>query len=175
DLAAARNLAPEEALETVDVRPQLEKILARFQAEAESGRVELLAELGSATGVVHASPDGLEKILANLVGNAIKYTPAGGQVRVSLHQAGEQLCITVHDTGIGIPPAALEQLGEEFFRAPNAKQSGVPGTGLGLSIVKRLVERFGGRLEVESWVGSGSNFRVYLPATQASEKSADAP
>lgn len=167
DLAAARSVTPREELETLDVRPQLERILARFQTEAESGRVDLTAHLAQIPGQVHANHDGLEKILTNLIGNAIKYTPAGGRVRVSLHEADHHLCITVQDTGIGIPQEALAQLGEEFFRAPNAKHTGIPGTGLGLSIVRRLVEHFGGRLEVESTLGLGSTFRVFLPLAES--------
>jgi len=114
--------------------------------------------------VVQATEDGLDRILVNLVGNAVKYTPPGGRTSVGLCQTGDEVFVTVADTGIGIPAEALPHLFEEFYRAPNARSANITGTGLGLAIVKELVERYGGTISVESTVGQGTTFTVIFPA-----------
>ncbi len=104
----------------------------------------------------------LDRIFSNLVSNAVKYTQAG-TVAVLAERTDGWVRITVADTGIGIPADALPRLFQEFFRARNAKASGETGTGLGLAIVKGLVERYGGRIEVESVENVGTTFVVLLP------------
>ncbi|HZD57651.1 MAG TPA: sensor histidine kinase, partial [Anaerolineales bacterium] len=111
---------------------------------------------------VRATEDGLKMIFANLVGNAVKYTPPGGHVEIVVTDYPEIVQISVADTGIGIPQADLPQLFEEFYRAKNARHSEITGTGLGLSIVKQFVERFGGKIEVHSIEGQGTTFTVAL-------------
>ncbi len=102
------------------------------------------------------------QVLSNLISNAIKFSPSGRDVRVRAHRSGEQVIVEVTDQGVGIPAAELPRLTERFFRASTARN--VQGTGLGLSISKEIVERQGGRLEIESEEGTGSTFRVALPA-----------
>jgi signal transduction histidine kinase len=114
---------------------------------------------------VTATPDGIGKVFGNLVGNAVKYTPRGGAVVVRINRASDNVAVSVRDSGIGIDPEALPRLGEEFFRASNAKSSGIGGTGLGLTIVQQHLARWGSRLEVESRLGQGSTFRVLFPAS----------
>jgi len=117
--------------------------------------------------VIVATEDGLDRILTNLVGNAVKYTPTGGRVTVGLCQTGDEAVVTVADTGIGIPPEALPHLFEEFYRAPNARAANITGTGLGLAIVKRLVDLYHGAISVESTVGVGTTFTVAFPLHRA--------
>jgi two-component system sensor histidine kinase ResE len=112
---------------------------------------------------VTASEDGLGRVFLNLIGNALKYTPAGGKVYVGLDQAGSEAVATVTDSGIGIPDTDLPHIFEEFYRASNVKRNGVTGTGLGLAIVKDLVERYDGRVSVHSKMGAGTTFTVVLP------------
>ena len=114
--------------------------------------------------VVEATEEGLDRILVNLVGNAVKYTPSGGRAIVGLCQTGDEVFVTVADSGIGIPPEALPHLFEEFYRAPNARSAKITGTGLGLAIVKELVEQYGGTISVESAVDQGTTFTVIFPA-----------
>ena len=97
------------------------------------------------------------------MGNAIKYTPPEGQVGVFLERVDQELRLVVRDTGIGIPEEDQAHLFEEFFRAENAKSIEREGTGLGLSIVKSLVDRYGGRIGVQSAVNEGTTFTVSLP------------
>jgi len=112
--------------------------------------------------IVCGDREELDRIFNNLVSNAVKYTQAGG-VEVRTERTDGWVRITVADTGIGVPADALPRLFQEFFRAKNAKASRETGTGLGLAIVKDLVERYGGRVEVESVEGMGTNFVVLLP------------
>ncbi len=110
----------------------------------------------------------LDRVCANLVSNAVKYTPADGAVSIRVEVAGGQhpgqVVLTVADEGIGISEEDLARLGTEFFRSSNPAAVAQPGTGLGLAIVQRIVRRHHGRLEIESELGKGSIFRVFLPA-----------
>jgi signal transduction histidine kinase len=113
--------------------------------------------------MVQASEDGLNKVLTNLVGNAVKYTPSGGQVEVGVRRQGDLAEVSITDSGIGISAEELPRLGTEFFRTQSAKQAEIPGTGLGLSIVREQLRRFGGSLEITSTPGKGSTFAARLP------------
>jgi signal transduction histidine kinase len=112
---------------------------------------------------VCASAEGVAQIFSNLIGNAVKYTPADGELTVHLTQQTGNAVITISDTGIGIPAKDLPHLWDEFFRASNARRSQIIGTGLGLSIVKRLVDSYGGMISVQSVEGKGTTFTVSLP------------
>ena len=141
----------------------LQHVLERFTEEARSKPVEVKQSLPAEPLVVRASEDGLDSILHNLIGNAIKYTPAGGFVRVECSSDGEDVVLRVADTGIGISKEDLVHIGEEFFRAKNAYLQGFPGTGLGMSIVKQYVNRFDSQMSIESEAGKGSTFTIKLP------------
>jgi K+-sensing histidine kinase KdpD len=107
----------------------------------------------------------LDELFGNLISNAIKYTPSGGRVRVSLAGEGEhRVRFEVSDTGIGIPEEDLSRLFTEFFRAENAKALAEEGTGLGLVIVKEVLDFFGGSISVKSKVGEGTTFTCLLPS-----------
>jgi signal transduction histidine kinase len=111
----------------------------------------------------------LEQVLVNLIGNAVKYSPAGGPVEVQVARAGGCATVTVLDRGIGIPAAALAELGRPFFRAPNAVSRQISGMGIGLYVVKELIERHGGSLAISSEEGVGSAFTVCLPLLAGDE------
>jgi signal transduction histidine kinase/CheY-like chemotaxis protein len=116
--------------------------------------------------VVEADRGRLRQILYNLLSNAIKYTPEGGSIVVDAHRRGAEIRISVSDTGVGISPADLAHVFEEFRQVgdPGRRQE---GTGLGLALTRRLVEAHHGRIEAESAVGAGSRFTVILPASGA--------
>lgn len=132
------------------------------QAQAKRQRLELRCEPALDALEVQCTRTGLSRVLANLLGNAVKYTREGGEVTVSVRRTGRNVDVEVRDTGIGIPRDSLARLFTEFYRAPNAKAFET-GTGLGLVIVKELVERFEGTLAVHSVEGEGSSFTVGLP------------
>lgn len=132
----------------------------RVQAEEKGQRfhVEIRAE-----PIIVANRDHLEAVWTNLISNAIKYTPEGGEIVVSLESNRDQLIGSVTDSGMGISEAEQERLFQDFYRTDQAKASGQIGTGLGLAIVKQIVESYGGEVSVTSEVGAGSRFTFLLP------------
>jgi signal transduction histidine kinase len=154
----------EAELALEDLNAVVEQVVAAQRARAEVAGLELIFEPGADLPSVRIVRDQLVRVAHNLVANAINYTPAG-HVRVSTHLAAErgQVCLRVQDTGIGIEPGELPRLFKRFYRSPRAVKSGVSGTGLGLTIAKEIVDLHGGEIEVESQVGEGSTFRVWLP------------
>jgi signal transduction histidine kinase len=108
-------------------------------------------------------------VAANLVSNAVKYTPRGGHILVGVSLADSTIRLRVSDNGPGIPPEEQAQIFEKFYRVPTMEDSEwIEGTGLGLSIVKAIVEGYGGSVWVESEVGQGSTFICLLPALATS-------
>jgi two-component system phosphate regulon sensor histidine kinase PhoR len=112
---------------------------------------------------VIADEEAIRQIFDNLIDNAIKYTPDGGSVRIVCREEGADLVVEVADTGLGIPRDDLPRIFERFYRVDKARSRELGGTGLGLSIVKHLVQSIGGRVDVASRVGTGSEFTVRLP------------
>jgi two-component system phosphate regulon sensor histidine kinase PhoR len=101
-------------------------------------------------------------MISNLVTNAVHYTPEG-IVRVRIEQIADQICLEVEDTGVGIEAEDLDHIFERFYRGSNVRQSKIHGTGLGLAIVREIVDLHNGSIEVQSNVGVGSVFTVWLP------------
>lgn len=141
---------------------ELEKILPSLKTEAEQQGLNLTWSLRQNPAVL-ANALHLKQLWTNLISNAVKYTPAGGSVRVFLDREERWAVGKVEDTGIGISPQDLPLIFHEFYRAAEVRKMGVRGTGLGLPLVKRIVEGYGGSLEVQSAVGKGSLFRFRLP------------
>ncbi len=164
-LSAARARDFQQPLEHLNILPALIASVERVQGILHEKRQTVHKDYPFETFIVSAHEQGLGRIFDNLIGNAVKYTPIGGTITVKLEAdyARAEVRITVSDTGIGIPPEAIARLGEEFYRAPNAKESGIVGTGLGITTVNQMIAHFKGRLEVESEVGMGTTFRVILP------------
>jgi signal transduction histidine kinase len=131
---------------------------------AQASKVRVLR--AALPGVVLADPVRLRQVLINLVSNGIKYNQPGGQVRLSSEVRGGMVALRVADTGIGIAPDRLQHAFEPFNRL-GAEATGVEGSGIGLAIVKVLVEHMGGRVEVQSRLGEGTEFVVWLPAAAA--------
>jgi signal transduction histidine kinase len=150
--------------ELLEVPPAAERALAgqaeRMSARQITGAVDMEPDLPP----VLLPADDLDVILANLVGNAVKYNREGGSVTIRGRHEGEWVRIDVEDTGIGIAAENLDQVFTEFFREKRRETHDLEGSGLGLAIVKRLAERAGGRVELTSQEGVGSTFSVLLPA-----------
>ena len=155
-------------LELRSQRVCLEKVVARAVRSArhlaESKNIALEMETVPHLPDIEGDPERLEQVMDNLLNNAVKFTPRGGQVtvRVQLRQMYAAQ-IEVTDTGIGIPPADMPYLFSRFHRAENVAGQAVPGTGLGLHIAEAIIKEHGGRIDVESEVGKGSTFRFVLP------------
>ncbi len=130
---------------------------------ARSQNVELRGTVSEDVGNVRGDGDQLERVMLNLVSNAVKFTPAGGRVDVEAYRHADGVRISVSDTGIGIPTDEHHRLFTKFFRSSNAQSGAVAGTGLGLSIVKKLIEAHGGRVSIASVPGLGTTVTVELP------------
>jgi signal transduction histidine kinase len=166
DLAAGKAPQLAEREGPVLLNASVGRAVVLLQPRAEEKGLDMRLQLCRDQLVVWGTEEGLDRIFVNLVSNAVKYTPAGGSVTVTVRCLPGQAQVEVADTGIGIPEEALAHLFVEFYRAPNAKALSEVGTGLGLAIVKDLVERYKGRIEVRSTVGQGSAFTVTLPLIQ---------
>lgn len=145
-----------------DLNGMLERIVTDHQPVAISRQQMLVYEIPASLPLLNFDAEKLERALANLIDNALKYTPEGGNVHVTACAEGDEICISVRDNGPGIPSADLEHIFDRFFRS-RTHQSTAVGSGLGLAIVDKIVKAHGGRVEVESQEHVGTNFRVLLP------------
>ncbi len=166
DLAAGKSemVAREERV-VVRLDEVVPSVVQRFESAAREKQIDLRwrCASGDQPTTISATNEGIDRIVNNLVSNAIKYTPAGGRVSVTLGHIDGKAQLEVADTGIGIPEDSLLHLFEEFYRAPNAKAQEKEGTGLGLAITKDLVTRYDGHIGVRSELGHGTTFIVTFP------------
>ena len=162
-LSRTREAPPLAQREKVDLVTVVQEVAQEFRRQAASASISLLTECPECPVEVMGDPGSLKELVENLVSNAVKYTPDGGDVRIAVELRANRAELAVSDTGIGIPEDEREEIFGEFYRAASARETGKEGTGLGLSIVKAIVEAFGGELSVESAVGKGTCFRVDLP------------
>ncbi len=147
----------------VSLEPIIMAVLEDCRPMAEKEGISLQTCLPSGGCPVLGDPDCLRVLIENLVTNAIKYNKPGGEVCISVESGGPEAQVAVADTGVGIPEQYRRLLFDEFFRVSEAGKAA--GAGLGLAIVKRIVSELNGRIEVQSEVGVGSTFRVWLPAS----------
>jgi signal transduction histidine kinase len=147
-----------------DLRASVEQAVEQSAAPARRRGVELEMDSHDAPIRIRHDPVRIGQVVTNLVGNAIKFTPRGGRVRVEVRpEARGSASITVSDTGIGIDPAELPRIFDRFFRGSRATEARGSGSGLGLAIVRGIIEMHGGTVSVESRPGAGTTFRVVLP------------
>ncbi len=151
----------------LDIARTMREVVGRMTPLAEARDITLLVEAAPHMPTVEADGDRIAQVLTNLIDNALRYTPAGGQVTVHVAQDGEHVHLTVADTGPGIPEEDLPFVFERFWRGDKSRSRHSGGSGLGLAIVKQLVDLHGGTVEVQSKVGEGSRFVVSLPASKA--------
>jgi signal transduction histidine kinase len=150
----------------VDIRRVLRRMVE--QSMKKSARHRIVADVDAALPVVRADLTRVERIVDNLIDNAIKYSPGGGKVTVSARQNGGEILVSVRDEGIGISATDAEKLFRPFQRLESVVGTAIQGVGLGLVVCRRLVEAHGGSIWVESEPGKGSTFRFTLPVAEAS-------
>jgi signal transduction histidine kinase/CheY-like chemotaxis protein len=161
-------------LHTVDVPLVVESALDSVRQTAEAKGVRLERHVGNITRQIVGDPMRLQQVVWNLLTNAIKFTPAGGVVKVSVTQLAAHVDITVSDTGEGMDPDAVPQLFERYRQADGSATRRHGGLGLGLSIVKSLAELHGGDVTVQTeGIGKGSAFTVRLPLQPAAPRNAE--
>jgi signal transduction histidine kinase len=146
----------------VDLLELARDVAARAQATTAQHQVVVVTP-GDSEAIVAGDRDHIEQVLNNLVDNAIKYSPSGGKVTISLGEESGQVAVCVQDEGLGIAPEQQQAIFGLFYRSPNAKSQHSGGMGLGLYISNEIVQRHGGTIRVESSGESGSTFTVLLP------------
>jgi len=137
--------------------------LASVQNKAQAKSIVVNHQIDPAVDEVVGEAVLIEETITNMLFNSVKYTPDGGRVDMDIRQDGGFVHVRIADTGIGIPPADMPRIFEEFYRAENARAVERDGTGLGLAFAKQVVERHGGRMWVENNPGGGSTFTFTLP------------
>lgn len=163
DLAAAQRPLTSAPESRVEVHQALAKVIETARERARAKGLEFHATEVSDEMFVEAQSSDLERIVSNLLDNAVKYTAPGGSIRFEAALEESAVRLTVADTGIGIDKKECQRIFEDFYRTQAAKDTGEMGTGLGLSIVQRLVERNGGKVDLESAPGEGTRFIITLP------------
>lgn len=162
--------------EPLDFRLPLRASLRALEGAADERKVRLVASLPDEPLAILGDRPSLRLVTDNLIDNAVKYTPAGGEVRVSLAKESEEwLVLEVRDTGVGIAEKHRERVFERFYRVDKARSRELGGTGLGLSIVKHVSLAHGGDVELESTLGEGSTFRVRLPLSREARTTLEQP
>ena len=151
--------------EKASIEPLVRRVAQRIQSRAPIHRI--IVDIPDGLPEVLCDPIRVERVLDNLIGNAVKYSPKGGEVRVFCYQQGAQLVIGVRDHGIGISPEQQSRLFQSFQRLDVQKQHDIGGVGLGLRVCRILVEAHSGRIWAESEVGKGSTFFFTLPVSTA--------
>jgi CheY-like chemotaxis protein len=153
---------------TVDVGQTLEYAVSLVRERAAKHAITIDIALGPGIDVIETDPLRFKQVMLNLLSNAVKFTPDGGRVDITADLVGDDLVVSVSDTGPGIPEAERERIFESFQQGGRgvAREE---GTGLGLTLSRRIVELFGGRLWLESEVGRGSRFSFTIPLNGGSE------
>jgi signal transduction histidine kinase len=156
---------------SADLREVAQGAVQCHAVAAEKAGVDIEIEAPQQLPPVRGDSGSLGMLLANLVGNAVKYNRPGGRVAVKMSPQDDAVVVEVEDTGIGIPAESLDQLFQEFHRVKTAMTANIPGTGLGLAICKKIVSELGGTITVSSREGVGTTFTLRLPVHAATGSS----
>ena len=152
----------ELAQEPVDIVTIIKQVTSALQPVADKKNIQLKVDTSDKLPELQGDEGKIRSVIVNLVNNSIKFTPEGGQISVCVRHQVEELVISVSDTGMGIPKEALSKIFDRFYRVHRPGKQ-IHGTGLGLAIAKEIVMMHNGRIQVESEVGQGSTFTVFLP------------
>jgi signal transduction histidine kinase len=155
------------SFQNTSLRPIIEKSFLKLSPLTKNKRMEITLEIPEDIPPLRMDIERIEEVFQNLLGNALKYTPAGGQITVSVrnNRENDTVEVSVSDTGRGIPENGLMEVFDKFKRVDD-RRGAVMGTGLGLAIVRHIINAHGGHIWVKSKVGEGSTFTFSLPASQ---------
>jgi PAS domain S-box-containing protein len=152
-----------QKIESLDLAEILQRTVELMRLSAEEKGIDMTCEIAEKLPSLSGDRGGVEAIFVNLISNALKFTPKGGNVNVSLNKAGKDIRFKVVDNGIGIPPEDIDRIFDKFYRIKTEETRSISGSGLGLSIVKGIVDAHNGSIHVQSEVGKGATFIVSLP------------
>ena len=167
DLVRLESGRMEVKREPLEVAEFVKGLASAARQVANDKRLRLETFVDPAVGTVLADRDKLEKVVLNLVFNALKFTPAGGRVELRAEKRGEEMTLIVADTGMGISEKNLPHVFDRFWQADGSSKRKYQGVGIGLALVKELVEIHGGKVAVQSQEGNGTTFTVTLPYQKA--------
>jgi signal transduction histidine kinase len=157
-------------IKELDLPDIIKGILELFQLEIKKKGLGIVIENEEKIQYVSGDKDEITRLFTNLIGNGIKYNKQNGLLKIWFYKDDNYLVTEIKDSGIGMRPEEKTKLFHEFFRAKNEFTKDISGTGLGLSIVKRIIDSYAGKIEVDSDYGSGTAFRVFLPSFHAETK-----
>jgi signal transduction histidine kinase len=146
--------------EPTDLATLLPDVVAGYRNQAERAGVQLIASVADAVPLIDLDPARIREVVANLLANALRHTPRGGSVDVAARLIGDDVEVTVRDTGSGMEPDEVDRIFERFYRSPDS-----PGSGLGLSIARDLVQAHGGTITATSEPGKGTSIHFTLPVS----------
>jgi signal transduction histidine kinase len=149
--------------EPMNLQEVIQRVVDLMRAEAENKKIDLQFSPPPRISLINADRTSMDGIFTNLVSNAIKYTPEGGKIWITLSEEGGFVKVSVSDTGLGIKREDLSRIFDRFYRVKTTETRQIVGTGLGLSIVKSIVDAHLGLITVDSEVGKGTTFTVLLP------------
>ena len=164
DIAEAETGAMRLRTERADIGALIRSVADLYADVAEEKGVTLRVDVPHPIEAI-VDPTRMRQAIANVVDNAVKYTPSGGRVIIDSRSTNDDITIRVMDTGIGISPADLPRIWDRLYRGDRSRSE--RGLGLGLTLVRSIVEAHGGRVEAESTTGSGSRFSIVLPSRPA--------
>jgi len=170
DLAKIEAGKMEVRLESFPVSELVDRVAGNVRPLAEKKGIEVRTIVAQDLPLVHQDQGKLQQVLSNLLSNAVKFTPEGGKVLIRAGIDGDELVLTVNDTGVGIAPADQGKIFEKFRQGANPLTREYAGTGLGLSICRELANLLGGDVTLQSEVGKGSSFTVRVPTTLVAEE-----
>jgi two-component system phosphate regulon sensor histidine kinase PhoR len=170
-LARLESVNPNLQLSDVSLGPLLDNVARDWEKKLAEKHLTIRFDLNPELPPLRADETRLQEILYNLLDNAVKYSREGGEIRLAATQHGNEIELSVADTGEGIAKNDLPRIFERFYRADKARsRDGIKGTGLGLSIVKHIAQLHGGRVEAKSESGLGTTIRVLLPVANSPAK-----
>lgn len=163
DISRMEIKTKQRELMDVNLIEVINSILEIMEIEVRGKNILLTFNHPNKISSIYADHNELTRLFTNIISNAIKYNKQNGKIRISIYEDSDYIVTEIEDTGIGLKPEDKEKLFQEFFRVKNEYTRNISGTGLGLSIVKRIVDSYAGKIEVQSKFGEGTLFKVYLP------------
>lgn len=166
DISRMELKSKQREIKEIDLSQVLKSTVEFLEFEISKKNISVDLSIQTDDCRLNADQNEISRIYTNLISNAIKYNKDNGNISLEIRRSGRYLLTKVSDTGIGFRPEDKAKLFQEFFRVKNEKTRGISGTGLGLSIVKRIVDSYAGKIEVESEYNSGTSFSIYLPINE---------